>query len=1183
MTSPVTRARDTLPLPRMLQRMGLGHLTTRPYRGECPFCGKKGGKFGVFESQGKWHFKCHNNECPANDPETGHNEIGFLVLKLGISERDAIKEFMKMASEIDPTLNNTDWQAKVPKSIATAEIPDLPPDPQNIWHDLVLRLPLTANHRDSLRKRGFSDRTIDALRYRSSVPANRVIIEQMLESGKWTEDQLLAAGVLVLKKRSREQDINPQLLGLGNSGKKDEDGSTKFDWVHPVLIPYLDASGIPTYIRPHKGGLSPKNDPRNDFVERNGSRSYFYKAAAGGHVYCPYLLATLVAENQGTCIVTEGEHKAAALWQARIPAVAIPGIQFARSRAGDMSMEEYTFRAELLHILREHGVNDVVICFDNEVKDNQDFPNFKADPWDRHDTAVWAEYLSIDLRDEFSSVRLGHIPDEMRIRGKADFDGVLAGFVNGIEGHEVFAKPLGERDGTKMARRTFLKLIDAASEKRHYHELFASSARRIIDSKLQRLFYTPLVACGGGLEETLSRRFLQINPDNNKPFDQQLATAFQQVRGCYYTRSNIDQKSRRALERVLTALDGEIAAEENAASPDWKKVANLRTRKAATWERIMGIPEPLSDFTLRCKYRLHTSDGKEILLVQIDNKDGRKSRRLQPLGPEDLALTRAFRVWGYGTGLCDYIAFGEKDLQSLKKDISVHAAYRDIHEVTLYGWHHSSKLWFYGDGAVTPDDEILHADAENIIWYEGIGYRVEAPIDDESATGFEQKAPLLLSPHGTPPECSLSDAELFDSAASNLSDMMGGMEAWLAMGIMLSFAYAPEMLAEFGGQPGLFLYGNLSEGKTTTMRLLMRLQGFDHLDGLSIEPTTEVAMARALSHYSCLAVWFDEFREKNLRDRPGKLTILRDSYNRGGAAKGFANDPRRTRMVRPNTTASITGESSSSDGATRSRFINIEISKAKRGENARAALDVVQRQAPHWHRITAFIMRHRRAFAARAMEIVRAKSTEHRDAIPNERVRTTHLCAFASFVAASELLGLLGPAADTSAFESFTITHAQQAFRDVVDETFLVTFWKHVVSGITVGEVRRSLFKTRVVIFEEDGTFREATDAELRAASVPGRKLICALDFSSIHGQTSVWMRKQNLNMPLGDADLRRSIQREKWCVPAKTSSRKHQVRFSSTRSIAATVISLEKEDGFPFAEELTELLTGPVDSDDHD
>ena len=81
----------------------------------------------------------------------------------------------------------------------------------------------------------------------------------------------------------------------------------------------------------------------------------------------------------------------------------------------------------------------------------------------------------------------------------------------------------------------------------------------------------------------------------------------------------------------------------------------------------------------------------------------------------------------------------------------------------------------------------------------------------------------------------------------------------------------------------------------------MRIHGFKALDGISIEPTTEVAMARALSHYSCLFLWFDEFRQNNLKDKPGKLTIIRDAYNRGSAAKGYMHDPRKTRIVRPNT------------------------------------------------------------------------------------------------------------------------------------------------------------------------------------------------------------------------------------------------------------------------------------------
>ena len=403
--------------------------------------------------------------------------------------------------------------------------------------------------------------------------------------------------------------------------------------------------------------------------------------------------------------------------------------------------------------------------------------------------------------------------------------------------------------------------------------------------------------------------------------------------------------------------------------------------------------------------------------------------------------------------------------------------------------------------------------------------------------------------------------------------MIGGYDAWMGIGIFAAAAFAPEMLREKGGQPGLFLHGNLSEGKTTVMRLMMRLQGFRHLDGLSIEPTTEVAMARALSHYSCLFVWFDEFREKNLRERPGKLTIIRDAFNRGGAAKGYANDPRKTRIVRPNTTAIVTGESSSSDSATRSRFALIHISRMRYGANSKESLARAQKDSPHYFRIWRHIMVNRAAFAKRGMEILRTKMEEYKDRIPNERIRFVHIAALAGFTALGESLQACWSGAEHQIkLEQEIVAIGIKALADVVEETFLQAFWRHVISGIQNIEIKKTFFKTRVVVKEEK-SYRQVTEAEIKSGV--GIE-VCYLNFHPIYDSYAMYIRKQGLTPPLSAKDLRSSMGSERWCMGTNAICR---FKDGSEGSVVKSVmISLESDDGFPYLDELKELLSDSRD-----
>src|SRR5439155_11720964 len=85
--------------------------------------------------------------------------------------------------------------------------------------------------------------------------------------------------------------------------------------------------------------------------------------------------------------------------------------------------------------------------------------------------------------------------------------------------------------------------------------------------------------------------------------------------------------------------------------------------------------------------------------------------------------------------------------------------------------------------------------------------------------------------------------------------------------------------------------------------------------------TTHVGLNRNLAQYSCLPVWFDEYRAAEIE--PEKEAVLRGAFDRNSGSKGLADHSNRTRSAKVYTTPLISGESTSSDAATHSRYGHI--------------------------------------------------------------------------------------------------------------------------------------------------------------------------------------------------------------------------------------------------------------------
>lgn len=777
-------AEKALPLKELMRRIGDG-----PYlepKAECPFCQAKGGKFAVFTRGGREMFKCHKPGCDGNDAGLS---VRYLSLRKNWDIKTAAKEYLRMAlpskfvewenstskkrssegrEEIsDSSADEADAAASAPQSIEEDfDIIEAPEEKRNPWHSLLMKpaLVLTAKDAEKLmEKRGFSRETLRLAGIRSNKQEFKPIVESLVS--EWDEAVLVEAGIF----KAEGGRVWPagQLCGWGRTGRKekDTDGEERDEWspdVEPPLIPYFDAQGTCIYIRPHKGGVKKLIDEALAEAEISDPDEEPLECAA--HVYVPPRFAANLAASDGTVILTEGEWKALAVDQCGIPCVACPGIQFIRNPA---------FKKELVGIFTEYGVRDVVVIFDNEVKDDPAFKNYKADPWKQFDTQLWAEFTMIDLRNAMAanggSVRVGWLPDEYRIEGKADFDGILAQCVK------------KEKDivkGTAKAEKIFRKCVDNASAKPGT-ELFPSAGRRIIECKLARLFHKPRLLWGGKHEQQLARRFAEMDSFMDEQVDPQLAAAFRLINGRYYERKTCPKEEVTKLKERIKEFDVQIASER--AKPkgdrDYEKLRFLFSYKAAAWQRLRGMPEDISNFTLSCEYKLHTATGVERLVrVKIAGSRGH-DEKLSRIGGKQLSSIREFRDWCLSVTPDAVWKGGQGALDALCEDLNVQGHRREIHEVMSLGWHSDTGIWFMGDCAAVDGKERstwLMPDANGLTWHEGVGYRIESQADDSGNFAFTLGVPHLHKPQGADVSDLFEEHELGDVMMQMLYDLSIG-------------------------------------------------------------------------------------------------------------------------------------------------------------------------------------------------------------------------------------------------------------------------------------------------------------------------------------------------------------------------------------------------------------------------
>ena len=779
------------------------------------------------------------------------------------------------------------------------------PDEPTVWDEIHSLLALNAGDREQLkRKRGFSRETIEAAGYKSSVRENRALLAPVLT--KYPLGFLLSEGIVTKDRETGEIKLNAQLCGWGLKKRGGTTEDDLWDWTNPVLIPYRNKHGRIVALRPHKGGLSGKR-----FMRESGFEHAFRSTRTRTHLYTTHTFWNRPEKWEKRCVLTEGEHKANALAQAGIPACAVPGIQMPRNEI---------FFEELVGILRDAGIREVIIAYDNEDKSH------KADPWDRYDVEVYALFACHALRG--AGFRPSHciIPDEWRIDGKADWDSALAKFGDKAEGKFTAA--------LKKAKPYFPQT-----------EIFGTNERdRIIHCKLNRLIFVPQILTGADEEEELARLILKTPMPWRLEFGvRDLATTLFNCRGCYYVHVKppkdvlFGSKTSTGLYEQKTNIQKLL---DSTPGDELDVIAELEAALAAVKLLIKGRIEILSDFTISCDFQVRTQSGEIHRLFRFKNKHGQVSDQIT-VPPSACSTSTKFREFCMGVGNFNPL-IGDKQLQQLMQDLGTFSAWREIRELSMIGRDPESNLWIFGDSAFNPEadlfaplkpgqsGDVLFADKHDIIWHDGVGYRI-AP---ESLADFAHREPpkffqvlgkepadVYAEIKADPEKERVAVAKIFFQLAADLICTFGDSSGLLVLGALLGYPMAPELLAKYHGHPGLWIHGRAFAGKSETTRFLMQTFGFDpgYRTSMLSGGTTAVAIDRVLAQYSDVPLHLDEFRQDEADKN--RISSLRGPFNRQSKTKGKMDQTNKTRSVQPMTSPIVTGEGVTNDSATLSRYI----------------------------------------------------------------------------------------------------------------------------------------------------------------------------------------------------------------------------------------------------------------------
>ena len=621
--------------------------------------------------------------------------------------------------------------------------------------------------------------------------------------------------------------------------------------------------------------------------------------------------------------------------------------------------------------------------------------------------------------------------------------------------------------------------------------------------------------------------------------------------GCYYKRRPVTGRTDPALATAAKELLLEATAKKD------------RVKKWFAKYILDGPAVAVSNFRMDCLYLLRGPEGV-TRLVRLMNTKGEVSKGDQIGGADILpnemgSGAEKFREFvqtaGNFTWGCEGGA-GNTELQLLQLDVTEETAYREVKLIEYCGWH---ELQVTGPRIVVPGKEILHGfwicaegiltepaegetvgkieppDEDGVNWYEGEGYamsrkgreldfiqgrprlrpelaieQVKFDISDwEQPASDTQTTPSSSELYATNPM-----GAFFREVCLRFNDTVGGSEGYLAVGSVLGYAAAPEIYAKQKNFPSSWVSGQMGSGKSTFCSWLVALQGLSVPMGMGLtsKNVTAVGIACQLENYSNILLWLDEFRQHQIA--ADKEPMLRDCYGRQLAGKWTPDG--KQRVIR--TMTLVSGESTTSDAATRSRYPHVLISEQKRLANH---YEWMQNHQEFFFFFFRELLYRRAEFVGLVMEETETWMNDPALKKVPSREKVTHSVCYAAFAAAARLLGSHS-AEEITAYRRFIAAHATRAAADVASDVNVNVFIQDLIVAYDEGEISNDCFKVESVRMDHPpGSPNQG----------PWTAYTLYVNFHQALSALGIYLRKGNLNLTLRAKDLRDQLSRNDFFI----------------------------------------------------
>ena len=330
------------------------------------------------------------------------------------------------------------------------------------------------------------------------------------------------------------------------------------------------------------------------------------------------------------------------------------------------------------------------------------------------------------------------------------------------------------------------------------------------------------------------------------------------------------------------------------------------------------VKTKISNFTLKIIKTFYTPDGA-TRSVRLITENGSESKEFE-IKPEEMASKFHFAKWCFAQG--NYQWKGSPlDLECIWTIELGECDPRIIFRPDHIGDIDGENIWLSGDHAVK-NGKVYYPDEEGIIWIEEKGYQpLSLNVDAGANSGC---LPLIRN--------DISNemvSETRNAVVKLIKENIGGYEAYLALGFVAACVYSKEIFSRYKF-PILFISGKKEVGKNTLARIIVNHFGLEEETAKNISDITNAALTRWLAYYSCIPMWFDEYRNTGAASKHD--SILRSAYDRvGGGSRGklgFGVVGQRTRAP-----VMITGEGFPKDSALASRCVRVQLSLMKRKDD----------------------------------------------------------------------------------------------------------------------------------------------------------------------------------------------------------------------------------------------------------